>query len=696
MGELVFPSLAAAAFLFLPGFLLLRGLRASWKASLACAPFLALLAYGALGVVYGEAGLACSWDNVFLPVLLSSAGVFALGSAIFWARARRAPAALRPKSLLDPSPGARPAADAALAALYAVVGLAVLCLVFLAPLGDPTHFIQIIDNVHHLGAVRTFVESGYWSSLHSSLYGPGEASINPTPSSSFYPSAWHCVAAMVAEASGCGPAVAVNAVNAVLASVAYPLGMFLLVRTLFPQDAAVAALGAFAASAFGVFPWRLMSFGPIYPNLAAFAIVPAAASCLVMALGDGRRAPERLLGALAFLAALGAMALTQPNAVFTSAVLLAPYCAHRVWRACLRLRAPRAARAALGAAATLAFLVAAALLWLALYSAPFMQQVVTYDWSATRLPAEEALSRVATFKFGALPAQPLLAALAAVGLVRCAASRERRWLAASALVMCAILVASLSASWTVKHVLAGFWYTDSYRLGASVAMMATPLVAWGLATAGDIAGFVAGRLLGAEGARRAGRALACALACAAFAAAAYLPCLEWDLRGGKAWRTDALSADSRYIRNDCGDPSESFYSARERAFVRRALDAVPEGSLVVNMPFDGSAYAYSADGLRTYYRYISGYDGQGETAQSVVIRTRLADVAADEAVRQALRDVGADYLILLDRDVNPELAMSAYAHDPQGWVGVTSVADDTPGFEVVLAEGSMRLYRITG
>ena len=35
------------------------------------------------------------------------------------------------------------------------------------------------------------------------------------------------------------------------------------------------------------------------------------------------------------------------------------------------------------------------------------------------------------------------------------------------------------------------------------------------------------------------------------------------------------------------------------------------------------------------------------------------------------------------------------AYEPDKWAGVAAVGDDTPGLEVVLSEGDMRLYRVT-
>lgn len=40
------------------------------------------------------------------------------------------------------------------------------------------------------------------------------------------------------------------------------------------------------------------------------------------------------------------------------------------------------------------------------------------------------------------------------------------------------------------------------------------------------------------------------------------------------------------------------------------------------------------------------------------------------------------------------LRTKGYRYKPEDWAGIESVTDETPGFEVVLADGDMRLYKI--
>ena len=140
--------------------------------------------------------------------------------------------------------------------------------------------------------------------------------------------------------------------------------------------------------------------------------------------------------------------------------------------------------------------------------------------------------------------------------------------------------------------------------------------------------------------------------------------------------------------------AEQIYSADEEAFVRKAMEKVPPGALVINDPHDGSAFAYGLNGLNTYYRHI---DLGTEAEESPLIRERLSELAADADVAQAVRDAGAAYVLQLDHDVPFEegVWLIQTNEDNRGnFAGIDAIDDDTPGFEVVIEEDDKRLYRI--
>jgi hypothetical protein len=123
-------------------------------------------------------------------------------------------------------------------------------------------------------------------------------------------------------------------------------------------------------------------------------------------------------------------------------------------------------------------------------------------------------------------------------------------------------------------------------------------------------------------------------------------------------------------------------------------EVVGPDDLVINDPMDGSFLAYGYDGLRVYYRDFVGF-GNGESGQSVLIRNGLADIATDDEVRTAVDEIGASYVLVLDQS-GSDCSFINLRKDyrPVMFEGISSITDDTPGFETVLSDGNMRLYRI--
>ena len=73
-----------------------------------------------------------------------------------------------------------------------------------------------------------------------------------------------------------------------------------------------------------------------------------------------------------------------------------------------------------------------------------------------------------------------------------------------------------------------------------------------------------------------------------------------------------------------------------------------------------------------------------ELPQSVIIRTRLNEVATNPEVQQAVRETGARYVLLLDLE-NPALL----GNQSSVFSGL-QITDKVPGFEVILQEGPYR------
>ena len=91
---------------------------------------------------------------------------------------------------------------------------------------------------------------------------------------------------------------------------------------------------------------------------------------------------------------------------------------------------------------------------------------------------------------------------------------------------------------------------------------------------------------------------------------------------------------------------------------------------------------------------MRGFGDENELPSSALIRERLNELASNEDVQEAVRESGAEYVLLLDQgNVEAQPKRDSKYREKQ-WVGLESITDDTPGFSVVLGDDDMRLYRI--
>lgn len=79
----------------------------------------------------------------------------------------------------------------------------------------------------------------------------------------------------------------------------------------------------------------------------------------------------------------------------------------------------------------------------------------------------------------------------------------------------------------------------------------------------------------------------------------------------------------------------------------------------------------------------------GFTRLPAIFKSSLDEAGYNEEVKLAVKSSGAKYLLYLDETIH------IGSFDESEWEGILSVTDETPGFETVLADGNMRLYRIT-
>ena len=670
--------LAGLLALYVPGMAVNRALGLRGAFAVACAPLASVALISLLCIAYGAIGIPCNGVSVLAPVVLAAiAGLPASHILRSHGRCRW--------SLPQRTSRSSSAFDFGSLALYVAVGLAVCAYVYIKSLDGPESFYARHDNITHLNLVRSYLDSGIWSTLQTSNYLAAPDYAVSRTGGSFYPAAWHGLAALVCSLTNCSVPMGINALNAVLAGIVYPASMWVLIRALFPDNRGVMLWGAVATMAFTAFPWAFFTKGPLYSNLLAFALVPAPLGIIIVSARQGgplRRVmlPLGILGLFSFVS----LALAQPNALFAVLVFLACFGGKCLWERGRKAGWPRQSALLL-----VAYACGVIVLWVILFKLPFLQAVIWFEWPKN-VTFANGLFKLLTLSFTASVPQALLVTMVVLGAVACVA-KGRSWLLLTPAFFAGTYLLSATTNGFLKHLFCGFWYTDPVRLAACATMFLVPIAAYGLWTAARCANALLGQAIQAVDSRRCAVAVSVGLA-VVFCLCNFFP--SYHLPGQpKEDTTDTPFGRVKYRLSGFYDmDDEKVYDAAEQAFVLKVLETIPEGALVLTHPNDGSVFAYGLDNLNTYYRQISH---EGETEDARLIREHLDDIATDPEVQKAVKETGARYVLLLDQGVSRKKGTwLAQYKDPESWRGIDNITDDTPGFKPILSNGEMRLYEI--
>ncbi|NJE81080.1 hypothetical protein E0L17_07015 [Olsenella sp. SW781] len=693
-GEFALISLVMSSILLVPGYLVMRTLGARGIWPLLLAPILSL----SLIAIVGQALALVHVPST--PVLLL--GILIMLPALALLVTRR-------KGLHLAFPHIEPW----IAPIYLILGIALGYNLFLSRLGTPDALFQAYDVTQHLNLIQAMSGSGTFTSLNVGPYlSLADQAIDPLGNSGFYPAAWHAACALVVQMTGCSVPLVINVSMFVLSCLAFPLSVLALLGVLFPQSRAAHLCGALVSLAFVAFPWNLLAFGPVYANIAGFALMPCAMALFIHLLADDLSPfmRARIFGALV-ITAIG-LALCHPNTIFTCVAFLAPYCVSRICAACARRGWGVLQKASL----CILFLAFCAGFWIFCYRLPAFRETVAHVWPPFAWAFQEIINILTLcYNMGfnyETAAQLLLGALVVVGAIRALHVPGRRWLVASYAAICYILLISATHRDELKQLLAGFWYTDPMRLAAIAAIAAIPLATLGALWAyGTIMRLAAANSKGTR--TKPHGAIVAGAAAALFLGINFMP--EFNLPGLHHEYSAKEQAEYKNVETrdwpksvhttfgDFREAIEATYSytqpldESERLFLNK-LDmksAVPEGALVINNPMDGSFLTYGTDGLRVYYRNFVGYGGENETKESRIIRERLCDYASDSEVQAAVEAVDAEYVLVL-RGGERQCGFINLRGDYNEalFSGISSITPETPGFTCVCETGILRLYRI--
>ena len=587
--------------------------------------------------------------------------------------------------------------------LYVVIGLLTVGFLFLPTLPSASSFVQGWDIVHHLDVTQAMIESQKYSSIHYDFYSTVEASITPWEpgTSGFYPSGWNIIVALTTQLVSTTVPIAGNALNFVSAAIIFPLSICSLIAKVLPKHRIALISGAFVCLAFFVFPWSLLIYGPIFPNTVAFCVMPSI-WWIFMQMTRSKTPKHDLIWLIViFVLGLITLFILHPSTIFSSIVVLLPWSFARIGES--KRRVVLFGKQIKPVTLAYVFFIFALVIWSVFYYVLIVRGVALNFWWSAYSSLQDAILHAFGMDFigqsyagGELVSpQPILSICVLVGAVWTFKHKQARWMVSAFMYLSILCIFIITFDVPLKGYLSGFWYTDPFRIAASCVIMAIPLAALGLATLAEAAleTFASWR----EKASQAQTCVFCNVWAKPLIAGAVIACVVVlnyvvpmpNLKSEKP--IPAATAFKQASEKAYGD--HYILTSEELEFLRRVELTVPAGAVIANLPQDGSLWAYGTNDLHVLWRFPNGYDAS-ERPASAILRKRLNRIASDPEVLQTVRDLNVQYVLILNNVVDYSNAVTS-TYKPGTFRGITQITDTTPGFEMVLEEGSMRLYKIT-
>ncbi|KRC34171.1 hypothetical protein ASE15_13390 [Oerskovia sp. Root22] len=548
-----------------------------------------------------------------------------------------------------------------LAVAATLVGSALLARRLMFVFGTPESISQTFDNVFHLNALRLIQETGDASPFN----------LGTISEIGFYPAAWHSVVSLIVD-SGASIPVAVNVTNLVIGSLVWTAGCVALARVSFPGSSTAPVLAGVLAASFGAFPFLLLSFGVLYPNFLAYALLPGALTLVVRLAGVAK--PEDLdarswgwwrdVALLALTA--GGIGLAHPNGAMALLALTLPIVIARYVGVANRAVALKNGWRPL--------LVPTAVVVIGVAASYVAWKVIRPPASAaTWMPIESQAQAFGEGLFVApigTPLTLLTAVLLAVGVLTMLFSRSRRWiLGPFAVAILLFVIVAGGPAGELRNFLTGVWYNDPFRLAG---LLVIPGVL--VATGGGV------ELVERATARFANRSW---ITRPVVVGIAVVSCLALVVASqGASVRRGAASAQLAYVESD----SAPLLSVDERALIERLPESTPEDATIAVNPWTGAALAYAlGDRAVTEKHILTQIDPDVQE-----LHTTLKEIDEDPTVCPAVRRSGVDFV--LDFGAHEVNNGNGIPHDYSGLAGL----EENDHLRLVDQEGSARLFEVVG
>ena len=652
--------LFAVVLAFGPGYAMGWALRVPARLRVFYAPLLTFALVAVSAIVLGKTGIPWSLIS-FVPV---AAVLVAAAAGLMWLVGRRWPALASASWPGNDVPVAWPVVGAVLG------GFLVLHMTEDMVYG-PEAFSQSLDNSFHMNAIRWIQEHGDASSL--TLGAVSAADQQPT----FYPAGWHDFVSLIYSTTGTSIATATIVTVLLTASFVWPCSLVAFSLSI-PKLRRLQALAIPAIiGGFAAFPGLLLRWGVLFPNLLGYALLPtfvALMAHLVQALLRREFSVLLSLG-LSALVGIAGLALVHPNAVVSAVVFALPMLLAGV------VQVSRSHELALrqkwvGSLLLVGVSIGCVGAWLVLR--PGASASNTWEPMLTEgealyqflfLGLENANQLRDTFN----PSY-LAGFLALWGAGYLLYKHRNLWLIASwALIGYLWIIAATVPRGDFRLLMVGPWYTDHFRLAALVVFPSVILAGIGLG------GFVEGLLTWIV--RRVPRTARLNVATAGLGVAAVLVLVLAGLTSRVPSVQETTLAVSKEYRVT---PSSVVLNQDEMNVINEIPKIVPKGDVIVNNPWDGSAYIYAlAD------RHLTGYHFEFETSPKYsAIMHNLKNARTNPEVCREVNKYKAHWYVHLENQLN-------FGPDAQKNYDGLVAAIGTDVLTPVYSSGPMTLYRIS-
>lgn len=537
--------------------------------------------------------------------------------------------------------------------------------------GDIENISQTFDNVFHLNAVRYIVDTGNASSLRVSGF------TSSTGIGGFYPAAWHDVASLTQQLTGSTVPAAVNASNVAIAALVWPLSCLLLATASFGRRRIVVVAAAAFSAGLGSFPYLMLDFGVLYPNLLSIALLPAGIGLLALALRVARGLVLPTVSAwILTLGSLPGVALAHPSTLLALLAWTLPIVVAAAVALFLRYRKRsdvwRASGVVLGLAIYIGIL---AIAW---------KKIRPDEAQSTWQPVQglaQAFGQALTSAPQGRPIPWLIFAMTLFGIWAMLRQRRFLWLLAMFGISCVMfIVVSGYPFGPVRTWFGGVWYNDPFRLAALLPVAALPVAVLGVVWLTDLAhGWVRSQL--AEGKLpRTWTAWATGSRVAVASAAATVLVFTGLLglsQGGTVTASVASAAGSYALT-----PSARLVDADEMILLRRAASEIPADNVVVSSPWTGASMVYAIADRKSLTPHIFSEFG----ADTSTILNRLNQAGEDPAICEVVQRLKSYYVLDFGtREIH------GHVHTMPGLVDMAT----DPDFTLVDSQGDAKLYKVT-